>query len=393
MEFRLAQHYETSPIRRLWEQSFDDTPEYIDYFFTTFYQPQNTVVASNEQGKIVFAAHLTQHQLLVQNQSLPISYIVGVVTAPEERGKGIMRQAMAYIFNNIAARQQVFSMMMAIDSRLYDRYGYRFISDMSFYEIDTQLLKRPPNLLRMRPASLSDCQALSNLYHETHQNQHMVIERHPAHFQRLLQEYKTDHATMFVVENANAQLSGYLVYSSNHQTLNISEWAYQTDQALDSLLNFCYHHNMQLPKTTLITTPDDPIKHLLHYWKKVPIVQNIVKPFMLGRIHDVENLFLHIGFPVGQPFDPLDIKIIDPNIPKNDRVFCFAERDSVLTVKPTASKPQLTMSIHTLTQLVPGYMDGSQANQLNLIHKEQDYPADQFIKLFPLHTNFLNEYN
>ena len=49
MEVRFAHHQETMEICNLWNYCFDDSPDFVEWFFKVRYDPLNTLVVSKDQ--------------------------------------------------------------------------------------------------------------------------------------------------------------------------------------------------------------------------------------------------------------------------------------------------------------------------------------------------------
>lgn len=77
--------------KTLWNKTFGDSWEYIDKFFSLYFNEGNFFHIEKE-GKLLSMLFATHHRLKINNEILPIAYIGSVCTIEEERGKGIAAQ-------------------------------------------------------------------------------------------------------------------------------------------------------------------------------------------------------------------------------------------------------------------------------------------------------------
>ena len=87
MDIRTAKPNEKNIIIDLWEYCFDDSPEFVQWFFNTRYHHDNTLVVL-DKNRICSASQLLPYNISIRGKNMKTSYIVGVSTWPEDRGKG-----------------------------------------------------------------------------------------------------------------------------------------------------------------------------------------------------------------------------------------------------------------------------------------------------------------
>ena len=85
--------------RRLWQEAFGDTDDFLDSFFRTAYSPDRCRCILDGDR---IAAILYWMDCSLENERL--AYIYAVVTCPEYRGKGLCRQLMEDTHGLLAAR-------------------------------------------------------------------------------------------------------------------------------------------------------------------------------------------------------------------------------------------------------------------------------------------------
>ena len=118
----------------------------------------------DEDGEIVSSLQLNQYQINLNNKLYDTSYVVGVSTLPQVRGKGYMKNIMEYTLKELYEKNQLVSILMPIDYRLYRKYGYEHCYDQIEYELDIDSLKSFKLNGDMKKANLDDIDTLIEIY-------------------------------------------------------------------------------------------------------------------------------------------------------------------------------------------------------------------------------------
>ncbi len=117
----------------LWKASFNDPDEFINLYFTQVYKPENTLVTEKD-GRVVAALQMLPYTMTFWGNEIPVAYIAGACTAPEERNKGLMGQLLAEAFAEMERRNIPLTVLIPADNWLFDYYrrtGYTEAFDQS----------------------------------------------------------------------------------------------------------------------------------------------------------------------------------------------------------------------------------------------------------------------
>lgn len=115
--------FDTTPLRRLWQEAFGDTDEFLDAFFSTGFSPDRCRSITME-GETAAAAYWLP--CVCQNQ--PFAYIYAVATAKRHRGKGLCRRLMEDIHSVLKEQGYAGAILVPQDEglrRMYAGFGYR----------------------------------------------------------------------------------------------------------------------------------------------------------------------------------------------------------------------------------------------------------------------------
>lgn len=75
-------------VIRLWRICFQDSEDFIRFYFDKKYREENTLTLS-ENGQIVSALQMLPYQMTWNGNLIPVSYISGASTLPEAVKKDI----------------------------------------------------------------------------------------------------------------------------------------------------------------------------------------------------------------------------------------------------------------------------------------------------------------
>nr|WP_246208665.1 GNAT family N-acetyltransferase [Anaerotalea alkaliphila] len=384
-------------LRTIWEACFDDTPAFVDYYFRKRMDPLRCM-ALRECGEMVAALHLNRHRVEFLGKNHDVSYFVGVSTYEVHRGKGHMRKLMEAAIRELHAEGELFSLLMPVDSRLYDRFGFAFVEDhlqTDFNpEHETALEKewrggpgrfpargsyrmvdrQDPGRFRQEwegvRAGMISCYGLE-----------MVPLFGEGRFQALVEELAVEDGGILLGER------GYAAFYPG-ETLEVREIAVLDRDAMFEILR---HLREKAGKRTigLNTHLKDCIKYLIPYTNDNTIK---VRPFMMARILDARRLLA--AYVEAHPLEvgrELRIQVLDGLIPENNRTFALRE-NHVEVLQGQEVSADLALGIDALAQLVFGY--GNAAGTCFLHERSGKGSVDlPFLeRAFPVRVHYFNEW-
>ena len=105
----------------LWKTCFDDTDEFVQFYFDRKYRDENTLL-HEENGQAVAALQMIPYPMTWAGTTLQASYISGACTLPEARNKGIMTRMLAEAFRIMYRRGIDLSFLIPAEPWLYGYY-------------------------------------------------------------------------------------------------------------------------------------------------------------------------------------------------------------------------------------------------------------------------------
>ncbi len=128
MIVRILEDNEKYKIRTLYEEIFDDTKEFVDYYFSSYIK--NTVnFVCEENNKIIGMATVHPKKLMVSEKLCTAGYIYGVATAPKHRGKGVMKKVLDAINKYAFENCYDYLYLIPVNPAIYVGQGFKLVKE------------------------------------------------------------------------------------------------------------------------------------------------------------------------------------------------------------------------------------------------------------------------
>lgn len=109
-------------IKRLWQEAFGDTKEFVDMYFDSVYTDADAMTLEVD-GRMVSSLLLQPYLLRFHGETLPVAYVSGAATRRQSRGKGYMSQLMLNALQSARERGAMGVALIPADVYLYDYYA------------------------------------------------------------------------------------------------------------------------------------------------------------------------------------------------------------------------------------------------------------------------------
>lgn len=391
MNIRYAIEKDKKQIISLWDYCFEDGEDFINYYFENVYDEENTLVVE-EDDEILSSLQLNKYKIRLRDNDYKISYIVGVSSKPEIRGLGYMKNLMVNALDELYERGEIVSILMAIDYRLYRRYGFEHCYDQIEYTIRTEELFKFKLTSKLRRASLNDAKTLADIYREAMKTLNGYTIRDEEYFKTFIKEIESENGRVYINEDNDSK--SYIAYYIQGDTFFVRELIYSGVSSLKCILAYIYNHNTQC-KTTVINSPvDDKIRLVVENLKTCEIK---LVPFMAGRVINfkkyIDTLNLDSEKIKSLEGKFINIKVNDKYIKQNDGVFKISIIDGKIISEKVEENYSLELNINSIAQLAFSYLSIEEVFMLNEID-ENSFSDDQksILKaLFEKKVNYIDE--
>lgn len=125
MEFLRLPREQNILTKPLYEEVFqEDKGAFSDYYYQEV-APGSTIYAARQAPEdICSMVHLNPTRLLWNGEQITIPYIVAVATRKELRHRGLMRNLLDMIFQDLKAEGVPFAFLMPINEAIYRPFGF-----------------------------------------------------------------------------------------------------------------------------------------------------------------------------------------------------------------------------------------------------------------------------
>lgn len=388
MEFTKAKKEEKNTIKNLWQYSFTDNGEYVDYYFDERYNYDYNFVIRDNQN-ILSSLQLNPYILKSYGTDYDISYIVGISTLPEQRGRGITSHLIKKTLNHIYENGEHFTLLMPIDTSIYTRYGFINIADMMNTTIDLQKIPIYKNndFIVKRVHDTSNIKDLITIYNKCSQKWGFHLTRNHHYYKNILQETKLEQGNIFIVYKEDIPLSYMIFFPKNilGEKGYIRELLSTNSLGVMKLLNIVKNHYTQIKQVVIDTPITIDISKVLKSDNKIT---KKISPFIMGRVINVDKSFDILHQNIKSDIS-ISIKITDEIILQNNAVYKIS--NSNIQKYPIETPHDIAMDISDFTSLYSGYLSLEQY-MFNTEKKISEDVIASLYKLFTHHNNYFNDY-
>ena len=389
MNIRYARATDKNQIVSLWNYCFEDGEDFVKYYFENVYDENNTIIIE-ENDEVLSALQLNKYTIDLRDNKYDVSYVVGVSSKPEVRGLGYMKHLMAYTLEELYKNGEIVSLLMAIDYRLYKRYGFDHCYDQIQYNLRTDELLGFRLSSKLRKAMFEDAETLSRIYTKAMESLNGYAVRDEVYFNRFIKEVSSESGYIYIDEENNS----YIAYYIQGDTFFVRELIYNNISSLKSMLAYIYNHNTQCKKTVINAPVDDKIKLIIANLKTCEIK---LIPFMAGRVINFEKYIESLNScnidtqKINNKY--IKIKVIDKYIKQNNSVFKISVCDNKIKIQRVEEDYDIELDINSITQLAFSYLNTDEIFMLNEIDESSliNTQKELLNVLFEKRINYIDE--
>ena len=389
MNIRYAKPIDKDQVVSVWNYCFEDGEDFVKYYFENVYDENNTIIIE-ENDEVLSALQLNKYTIDLRDNKYDVSYVVGVSSKPEVRGLGYMKHLMTYTLEELYKNGEIVSLLMAIDYRLYKRYGFDHCYDQIQYNLRTDELLGFRLSSKLRKATFEDAETLSRIYTKAMESLNGYAVRDEAYFNRFIKEVSSESGYIYIDE----ENTSYIAYYIQGDTFFVRELIYNNISSLKSMLAYIYNHNTQCKKTVINAPIDDKIKLIIANLKTCEMK---LIPFMAGRVINFEKYIESLNScnidtqKINNKY--IKIKVIDKYIKQNNSVFKISVCDNKIKIQRVEEDYDIELDINSITQLAFSYLNTDEIFMLNEIDESSliNTQKELLNVLFEKRINYIDE--
>lgn len=331
-------------IISLWKTCFQDTEEFIQFYFNRKYEDENALLYT-ENGIPKAASLMLPYLMTWQNTIVSTSYISGACTHPQARKQGLMTRLLQEGFKEMYRRGIAFSTLIPAEDWLYDFYarlGYApvFHQYIAQYE-STPVRPEIDCTVEIMPSPDSSSIALTYPYFSRYLHARPCCILHsPDDYQDILTDLYMAGGCLAITHphHQPTRITGLAFALPENDKLIIKEMATDTPDICHRLLHTLSSH-WNLPIPTYPIPPTDTTR---------PV------PFGMARIICLQPLLEHLA--TRHPRLDLTLQVTDTMLPENQGTYILSEGHCQKTCIPKQIQGTI-MDISTLTRYLLEYGD------------------------------------
>ena len=395
MEFLIStSEKEKTQVKNLWKYCFDDTEEYMDYYFTKRYEFENNYIIK-DADEVISSLMANKYSLKINHVIKSVSYIVGVSSSPVHRGGGYASILIKRTLSDLYEKGEDVTMLMPIDSYIYTRYGFANIYNMLELDIPIDRIKVSKTNLKAAYYEDDKMEDIIEIYNRCISSIASYFVRDASYFQNMIDEVKLEGGNIIICYENDKPIS-YMIFYPKHEggeTGFVREMFSLKKSGYDKLMEIVKSHFTQI-KRVIIHSHEK--SNIFHYFNADNKITYKIKPFMMSRVLNAKKIFQeqinenlkYVAFEGGN----LKIKLIDDIIHENNRIFEIkSNKDNGFILDISDSTEDFEMSIYDFSRLVFGYINW----EYFIFEKNIELSdAKKFLLnlLFPKKNSYFNDY-
>ncbi len=333
-------------------------------------------------GALTTAIDTHRQRLVFAGRELPVTELHMVGSLPEGRGRGGVRALIHEVLQDARARGELFATLIPFSFGFYRKFGFELmarhldlrlpIDQLAGFTCDYVVRQAagPDDAAAMRTLAdrASGRRALAMLSTDEdwawHDNGEVgkrdFMHRGSPTYSYLFYRYaaaefagEATAGAMLADAGPAACLKFSFVTTPDNPfvgTMVVSTLAYETPDALRSVLGFMYRYRAKVNEVAFEEFDDIDLALLVPEPDRV--TRTVGGHWML-RVLDVAGVLKAARYPVGE--DAFSVRVVDGFLTENDGTYAVAFADGMAqTVDQTDAAPDLTVPVTTFAQLVTG---------------------------------------
>ena len=232
----------------LWRTCFGDPEPFIQLFFEQVYRDEYTLTLEQD-GRVISALQILPYTLCYYGEMIPIGYICGVSTLPEERGKGYMKQLMAQAESELKSRGLALATLIPAEPWLFDYYarmGYTTAFDYAWKCYERRETADTPTDLFLQAEKLPDADVSAlHTYLDRKLRQRPICLLHTATDLKVnLIDFWQSGGGVFTLRDSTKKILGmaFVLYEAETNELLIKEWLTEDESTAKGFVQQLLHY-------------------------------------------------------------------------------------------------------------------------------------------------------
>lgn len=319
-------------VKELWRLCFNDSEEFVDLYFRLRYTTKDNVFMQSGED-VIAALQLIPYQMTFCGTQIATSYVSGVCTHPEHRGRGAMKELLAQAFGQMARKGTSVSTLIPAEPWLFDYYARSGFAPVFSY---TEQMLVTANL---QPLKNITYKYSSKFGEQTYEYFDRMMAQRTCCIQHDEKDYKVILEDLELsgggvcTAHDNNNMVGMVMVVPQGNVLHVKELFAQNEAVKESLLREAALHN-HASRISLLLPPAEG-----EPGKKLGMARIVYAKSVLQL------------YAAAHPDLELNIELTDEQIAKNNGYF-YVVNGKCMTTRKRIPGVHLNLSIGELTQMV-----------------------------------------
>lgn len=373
-------------LKMLWKDLFNDESDYISWYFDNIYKDEDTKIFL-ENKEIYGMLFENRYHLSVDNQRFMGRYLVGIGVAPEKRGEGVMKELLLKSLKEAYDFGEEFIYLTPIDKKIYERFGFAYISSLSKYELNFSALcdfKKEYKIEKIQDENYNQniLIKLSEFYREVSEEYYVKVAREKEDYKKILSEVFCEDGIVYISYDITGKINGYMSLTKS-ENIYVKELLFKDKDSLEGLLSILYGYKDYYKKIEIIL-PENT--YLEDYLDSENLVKKTLKNKVQVRVLHVEKVLKRLSKNLKEN-EEIKIYVQDRYIESNTGVFKISKNE----IEKLNGEFDLSLDINDLATLAYGFRDYESLKKIESFYIKNKDKEEILSRIFIRRINYFNQ--
>ena len=373
-------------LKMLWKDLFNDESDYISWYFDNIYKEEDTKIFL-ENKEIYGMLFENRYHLSVDNQRFMGRYLVGIGVAPEKRGEGVMKELLLKSLKEAYDFGEEFIYLTPIDKKIYERFGFAYISSLSKYELSFSALcdfKKEYKIEKIQDENYNQniLIKLSEFYREVSEEYYAKVAREKEDYKKILSEVFCEDGIVYISYDITGKINGYMSLTKS-ENIYVKELLFKDKDSLEGLLSILYGYKDYYKKIEIVL-PENT--YLEDYLDSENLVKKTIKNKIQVRVLHVEKVLKRLSKNLKEN-EEIKIYVQDRYIESNTGVFKISKNE----IEKLNGEFDLSLDINDLATLAYGFRDYESLKKIESFYIKNKDKEEILSRIFIRRINYFNQ--
>ena len=391
---------------KMWRELFIDSENENKYYFDNIYKDTNLFLGELEDNKkTVTLLHKNPYTLLIKDKEFSTSYLVGIGTNLEDQGKGYMDMLLKYTLRKSKEEGKDIVFLTPIDSRIYKKYGFGYISNLEFYKTkcDKVPLIKIPKEIKIEKIDKDSLEKrfedLALIYKKKSKEFLVKLKRDKNYYKNILKENEILNGRIYIIYKENIPM-GYFIFYLNSNKILVREIILLDSQYYKLLFSFVSQMRNYYEKIEIISYEKS---NLNFYMDNQLDIKKEIKPFIMARILDPKKILECLELKLDkEDIHNMGIFVEDNILTENSGIYNVSKDKIDFNRKADENNYHFKINIENLSSMVFGYFTMKELLELGKLEINDKYfekineDKEKYMKktnlIFIKGVNYIQEY-